>query len=521
MDEELESLKANKTWRVVKRPGGGRKLIRCKWVYKIKENSDGSVERYKARLVAKGFQQKEGVDYLETYAPVARMETIRLMLAVAAHYDLNISQLDFKTAFLYGELQDVEIYMQLPRGYTIKQMMTEEESIQNDDDEDEGENDKCLLLSKGLYGLKQAGREWNTKLNTTLISFGFKRAKSDLCLYFYKDKGRVMILTVWVDDILAAHNSDDTWRRLVDYLRRSFKVKDMGECAWILGMGITRDRQQHKLHINQELHIRNILKRFNMSNCKSAKVPMKNKPKLRQQQEGEQLTDKPYRSLVGALMYLAVCTRPDISYAVGQLARYGSAPTETHWRAAMDLLRYLKGTEKDGLLYDCKGASKGASPVLRMYSDSDWAACEDTRRSCTGYVSEFANATITWCSRMQGSVKDSTLYAEYTAVSEALKDVLWLRSLLTEIDLDQRGPTTMLQDNQGTIAFSKNPRVHKRTKHIDVKHHMVREHIEEGVIIVQYVESRFNKADLMTKALAKSLFTFHKEGINVKPNEEI
>ena len=396
-------------------------------------------------------------------------------------------------------------------------MTTEEENIQNEDEEEEEENGKCLLLYKGLYGLKQAGREWNTKLNTALISFGFNRAKSDLCLYFYKDKGRVMILTVWVDDIMAFHNSDETWRRLVYYLRRSFKVKDMGECEWILGMGIKRDREQRKLHINQELHLKNILKRFNMSDCKPAKVPMRNKPKLRKQEEGEQLTDKPYRSLVGALIYLAVCTRPDISYAVSQLARYSSAPTEAHWRAAMDLLRYLRGTEKDGLLYACKGAS----PVLCMYSDSDWAACEDTRRSCTGYVSEFANATITWSSRMQSSVKDSTLYAEYTAVSEALKDVIWLRNLLTEIELEPRGPTTMFQDNQGTIAFSKNPRVHKRTKHIDVKHHMIREHIEEGIIIVEYVESKFNKADLLTKALAKSLFAFHKEGINVRSYEEI
>lgn len=521
MDEELQSLISNKTWRVVQRPGGGRKVIKCKWVYKVKVNSDGSVERYKARLVAKGFEQKEGVDYLETYAPVARMETIRLLLAVAARFNLDVTQLDFKTAFLYGELKNVEIYMRPPRGYSINEMQTgtEAESMQDEDEtsDQESGNGKCLLLIKGLYGLKQAGREWNTKLNEALISFGFTRSKSDLCLYFYQQDNIVMVLTVWVDDVIAAHNSMPMWNRLIHYLRKSFKVTNMGECTWVLGMKLKRSREEHTLHISQELHLENILKRFNMDKCKPVAIPMLSKPKLRQQQEGETLTAHPYRSVVGALMYLAVCTRPDISYAVGQLARYCSAPTETHWSAAMYLLRYLKGTAKDGLLYQCKDAL----PILRMFSDSDWASCEDTRRSCTGYVSEFANATITWCSRMQSSVKDSTLYAEYTALSEALKDVLWLRHLLSEIKLEQRDPTTMFQDNQGTIAFSKNPRVHKRTKHIDVKHHMIREHIEDDVIRMEYIPSADNKADIFTKPLKRVQFCTLRYMISVNSYDEV
>ena len=320
-----------------------------------------------------------------------------------------------------------------------------------------------------------------------------------------------MVLTVWVDDVIAAHNSMSVWKRLMYYLRKSFKIVDMGECAWILGMQLRRKRDERELHLGQELYTENILSRFNMSRCKPVDVPMKDKPRLRAREEGEELTEQPYRSLVGALMYLAVCTRPDIAYAVGQLARYCSAPTCAHWDAALHLLRYLRGTTQEGLLYECKGKS----PILSMYSDSDWAGCEDTRRSCTGYCSDWAGAPITWCSRMQPRVKDSTLYAEYTSMSEAVKDVIWLRSVLEEVDLKQKGPTVMHQDNQGTIAFSKNPRVHKRTKHIDVKHHMIREHIEDGTIAVQYIPSHKNLADLFTKPLVRVQFKILKRKIGV------
>ena len=488
MQEEIKSIQDNEVYELTALPSG-RKAVSCKWVYKIKQNADGSVERYKARLVARGFTQTEGVDYNETFAPVVKYSSIRCLLSLAAHLDWEVHQMDVKTAFLNGDLEE-EIYMQQPEGFV--------------------ERDKEHMvwrLKKALYGLKQSPRMWNAKLHQHLEANGFKRSNADNSVYVrHVDNDNIVVIAVYVDDLLLFSNSMHHIDAAKQMLSRTFDMKDLGEAHWILGIEVTRDRVKRVVRMSQAKYLHEKLEEFGMADCKPVSTPMEENLKLtkemepKNEEELEQMRRTPYRAAVGSLMHAMIATRPDICFAVGVVSRFMANPGMQHWMAVKRILRYLRGTAN--LCLELGG--NGQQATLVGYSDADWGGDAESRRSVSGYVFSLGSGAVSWSSKRQATVALSSTEAEYMASTHAVKEALWLRSLLRDIECCDVGTTLEIKvDNQSSIALSKNPTQHARTKHIDIQHHFVREQVEEGNVKLEYCPSEDMVADVMTKALGR------------------
>ena len=441
MEEELESMKVNHVWELVDLPMG-RRAIGNKWVLKIKHKADGSIERYKARLVAKGFTQQEGIDYEETFSPVVRFTSIRLILAIVACLDLELHQMDVKTAFLNGEL-DEEIYMDQPTGF-VK----------------EGNEHKVCKLLKSIYGLKQSSRQWYFRFQEVVLSNGFTMIDEDNCVYTKRSKGKFVIMSLYVDDILIAGNDKSFVMEIKAWLSSNFEMKDMGEAAYILGVKISRNRSKKLLSLSQETYIKKILERFSMQDCKSLDSPVSKCDALslemcpKTQKEIDQMRKVPYANAVGSLMYAMMCTRPDICYAVGMVSRYQSNPGQGHWKAVKRVLRYLKGTTDYALCY------QGSDLQLEGYTDADWAGDLDERRSTSGFVFLLGCGAISWSSKKQTCIALSTMEAEFVAFSSAAQEAVWLRNFLDHlVDANDSGPVPINCDSQAAIAYTKESKV--------------------------------------------------------------
>ena len=488
-DSEYDSLLSNHTWDLVELPEG-KNVVGSRWVFKVKHNADGTVERFKARLVAQGYSQSQGVDYQEVFSPVVRYSSIRALLALANVRDWEVHQMDVKTAFLQGDL-DEEIYMKQPDGYIGK----------------DKPNHVCKL-KKSIYGLKQAARCWNIAIDTFLKSNGYKNSSADSCLYIKSVKqsnGEVdfTILALYVDDILLFSNNTDMLMKEKMSLGKRFKVEDQGEVHYVLGISVKRDRKSRLLSINQPKYLEGILKRFNMENSKPVSTPLEQGRKFQQLSENEKPVDvQVYQMIIGCLTYVTTATRPDLAAAVGILAKYMSKPGNDHWTRVKRILRYIKGTLNYGLVF----SADDDNHALVGFSDADWAGDLDTRRSTSGYVFQIQGNTVSWCSKRQQSVSKSSTEAEYIALSGACQEAIWLRSLLADIGIEQKGSTTIMEDNQGAIELAKNPKFHKRTKHIDVSFHFIREQVNLKAITVKYCPTEDMLADIMTKGLAKPAF---------------
>ena len=480
MDTEHASLIDLNVWEECELPPG-RDAIGCRWVYKCKIGSDGSVVRYKARLVAKGFSQREGLDYGEVFAPVVKFTTLRTILALAATSGDSVFQMDVDTAFLYAPV-DEDIYMRQPEGYIV------------------GNPKTVLKLKKSLYGLKQSPRNWNLTLHNWLVADGFVQSTADPGLFIFADH---CLLAIYVDDIIYSV-TDDSWKEAFKArFEVDFKIKDLGEAAWVLGMGVTRDRSAGTITLHQSVYIQSLLVRFNMTDCKphsspSLVTPLPESPYLSE--------DIPYQSLVGSLLYAAVCTRPDIAESVGRLTRFMAQPTEALWVAAKRVLRYLSGTRDFGLTFgnipDYVNGKDVYANIPYGYSDSDWAGDLPTRKSTGGYVFMLNGGPVSWKSQLQTCVALSTAEAEYMELSESAKEAMFLRYLLRDIQLTQTKPTVLLEDNQSAIALSNSAITNNRTKHIDIKYHFVREKVLTSDVRVEYCPTEFMLADVFTKPLA-------------------
>jgi transposase InsO family protein len=478
VDEELQSLVKNGVYELVDLPPG-RTALACKYVFKIKHNADGTVERYKARLVAKGYTQVAGIDYGETFAPVVKYATIRVLLALAAAQELELQHMDVKTAFLNGELEE-EIYMVPPEGVL-----------------DEGEHGKVWRLHKALYGLKQSPRMWNKKLDDFMAARSFRRCEADPSVYVKAGA----IVAVYVDDLIIC----GPMRAVADIkaeLGAAFEMKDLGAVHWLLGIEVQRDGRVVRL--NHAKYIAELLATFRMADCKPASTPMAIDMLTadmcpRTDDERRAMAGVPYASAVGSLMYVMVATRPDLAAAVSVVSRYMANPGPAHWTAVKRILRYLRGTADWELRLS--GDDTG-SVVLSGYCDADWAGDKDRRRSVTGYAFTLGTGAVTWSSKAQHTVALSSTEAEYMAASHAAREALWLRELLRELGHEQ-ATTEIKCDNQGAIALVKNPVHHQRTKHIDVQHHFIRELHERAVIALAYCETARMAADIMTKALGR------------------
>uniref|UniRef100_A0A2N9G595 Integrase catalytic domain-containing protein n=1 Tax=Fagus sylvatica TaxID=28930 RepID=A0A2N9G595_FAGSY len=440
MQEEFAALQQQGTWSLVL-PPPHKNVVGCKWVYKLKHNSNGTIARYKARLVAKGFHQQQGVDYAETFSPVIKPPTVRLILSLAVSHNWPLQQLDVKNAFLHGTLKE-EVYMAQPQGYV-----------------DSSHPHYVCKLHKSIYGLKQAPRAWFESFTTQLLHLGFIASTADSSLFIYHHHTVIAYLLLYVDDIVLTSNSTSFLDGLILQLRKVFDIKDLGPLHYFLGLQVSRTTDT--LHVTQTKYASDLLVKHQMVASKPAKTPSSPNTRL-SLHEGDLLSDPHgYRSLVGALHYLTF-TRPDISFAVHQVCQYMAAPTTTHLSAAKRILRYIKGTLFHGIAFT-------PGPLtLSVYSDADWAGDPDDRRSTSGLLVYLGSNPITWSAKKQATVSRSSTESEYRALATASAEVCWLRTLLKDLGIYLSQPPILWCDNVSALAIASNPVFHARTKHIEL-----------------------------------------------------
>lgn len=484
--EEIEAMHSTGTWELTVPPPGA-KIIPSKWVFKVKGNPDGSVDRFRARLVAGGHRQVEGIDYTEVFAPVGKYTSLRTILAATAHYDLEAHCIDISNAFLNGVLKE-DVYMRQPDGFHV------------------GAPDVCCKLKKTLYGLKQAPKEWFEELSKGLRSIGFTQSENDQGLWFQVEtveRPRVIILH-WVDDLIIVCKSIATVEEVKKKILTKFKGRDLGEATAYLNMKIERDRAAGTLKISQPSHIDNLLKKFAMDEAKPKAIPMSTGADYSTIKDGEELLDEGNRfaECVGALLYIVAVTRPDMATAVNVLARSMAKPAKRHWYLLKQLLRYLGATRTLGIVYG------GGAIGLEGWTDSDYAACKNTRRSRGGFVFNIFGGAVSWQSKLQPVVSTSTAESEYIAGSVAAREAKWLRRICNDVGIPTLEPVPLKADNQAAIHMAVNSSDTARTKHIDVHFHVLRELVTKRVISLKYISTEDNLADIFTKPLGD--MKFHK-----------
>jgi hypothetical protein len=483
MKEEMGSLQKHGTWVLVQKPKDCN-VVGCRWVLGIKRHADGSNERYKARLCAQGFTQEYGVDFEETYSPVAHFNSIRLFIAIAVWMKMEVEQMDVNTAFLNGDLEE-EIYMKQPPGFEVK-----------------GKESFVCKLQKSLYGLKQSPRQWNRVMDKFLNQNGFKNCAADTCIYIKKDGKDVTMISLYVDDLLIGSTSSKMMQDTKQLLNKRFEMKDLERLKFCLGIEFVWDKNG-SCHLRQRQYILDILKRFNMEDCKPVATPMQAGVKLtkdmcaKSAEDIQEMKNVPYRSAVGSLIYLVTGTRPDIAVAVSEVSRFLENPGQQHWKAVKRILRYLKFT------LDMSLRCNPNSMELTGFSDADWAGDLDSRRSTTGYLFKFGDFPVCWKSKRQPTVALSTAEAEYMSLASAGQTAIWFRQLLADLGFRQDKATVIFEDNQGCIAMAKNPVSHERTKHIDIKYHFIRELVSNETIKIEYLSTEDMEADILTKSLSR------------------
>jgi len=467
-------------------------ILSCKWVYRTKVEADGSI-RYKARLVVQGFEQ---VEHGETFAPVARLTTVRMLLAVSALKNWQVHHMDVTTAFLNPSIGDEIVYISPPEGFEWLDPGLYGQA-----------GSRVLRLQKALYGLKEAPRLWFQDIDAYLHSIGFKSSLSDSNLYL----SPAVILILYVDDVLLAGSNTSNIQKVKARLLLKYKMKDLGPVRQFLGLEIYQS--SGRIQVKQERFITSILRRFGLEDCNGLFTPMD--PKQLRPTSG---ADDPvlstedhhlYQSMVGSIMYAMTGTRPDLAYSISVLSKSLAHPLKSHLAMAKRALHYLKQTKDLGLSY--VGTKDSRSTIPYGFTDSDWAGDTGDRKSTGGYTFLLANAAVSWKSKKQNMVALSSTEAEYIACSEAAKEAIWIRRLYSEL-LTIYPPCTALclyADNQGAIQLVKNNKFHERTKHIDTKYHHVRDTLAQGLIAIEYVSTHEMTADILTKALVRETHWKH------------
>ncbi|KAJ9567766.1 LOW QUALITY PROTEIN: hypothetical protein OSB04_003732 [Centaurea solstitialis] len=480
MQEELNQFEALKVWRLVKLPES-KSVIDTKWLFKNKRDANNIIVRNKARLVAKGYRQQEGIDYDETFAPVARLEAIRMFLAYAAYKDFTVFQMDVKTAFLYGHLKE-EVYVAQPEGFVDKE-----------------HPDYVYVLDKALYGLKQAPRAWYEELSKHLLSKGFKKGSVDSTLFLMKEGEHIVVIQIYVDDIIFGSTSRELCKKFETVMTEEFKMSMMGEINFFLGLQVRQFSDG--IFINQSKYIFDLLKKYDMSGCHSIGTPMATGNSIGPDHEGKDVDLRNYRSMVGSLMYLTA-SRPDIMFATCVCARYQAKPKESHLAAVKRIFRYLKGTPYYGIWYP-----KGLGFELQAYTDADYGGCNMDRKSTSGHFQFLGNKLVSWASKKQQCVSTSTAESEYVAAASCCSQVLWMQSQLRDYGHEYK-KIPIYCDSKSAIAISANPVQHSKTKHIDIRYHFLKDNVEKENIEMYFVNTEYQLADLFTKALDEKRFKF-------------
>jgi hypothetical protein len=488
IQSELDSLRKNNTWTIVDKPEGVN-LISPKWVFKIKWLPNGQIDKYKARLVARGFTQQHGVNYDETFSPVMRLESLRILLAVAVLRGLLIHQMDVVLAYLIGEL-DEEVYLLIPEGIDI-----------------ENKENKALRLNKTLYGLKQSGRVWNKTMTGYLKEIGLQPIPADPSV-FINNTGSI-IVALYVDDLLLFAREEEELLKVKRALTDRFDIKDLGEVKHILGIEVQKG-QDGSITLSQRHYIEDTIREFDtketMIGGRRITTPTNGYTDLlppdSTTRDPEPSTNiREYQTIIGKLNWVARGTRADTAFAIGKLSQFLVNPTKRHLGGATRVLRYLNTTKDCAIRYSPQGNND-----IVGYSDADYAGDIKTRRSTTGYLFTLAGGPITWVSKIQRSVATSTTEAEYIALSQAAKEAIWIRRFLEQIRYytdKKQEPTTIYGDNQSSIALVKNLEFHSKTKHIDIGIHYVREQYEDSQISVSYIPTTEMLADCLTKPIGR------------------
>ncbi|RVW41167.1 Retrovirus-related Pol polyprotein from transposon RE2 [Vitis vinifera] len=480
MHEEIRALEENGTWTLEPLPKGKRALG-SQWVYRTKYFSNGDIERLKSRLVVLGNHQEAGIDYHETFSPVAKMTTVRAFLAIAASKNWELHQMDVHNAFLHGDLEE-EVYMKLPPGF------------------ERSDPNLVCRLRKSLYGLKQAPRCWFSKLVTALKGYGFLQSYSDYSLFTYTTGNVQINVLVYVDDLIISGNDSAALKTFKAYLSDCFKMKDLGVLKYFLGIEVARSSAG--LFLCQRKYTLDIVSEAGLLGAKPCGFPIEQNHRLGLA-NGELLSNpESYRRLVGRLIYLAV-TRPDLAYSVHILSQFMHEPRIEHWEAALRVVRYLKGTPGQGILLRAD-----SDLSLQGWCDSDWAACPVTRRSLSGWLVFLGQSPISWKTKKQHTVSRSSAEAEYRAMAAVTCELKWLKGLLLSLGVHHPKAIKLFCDSQSALHMAKNPVFHERTKHIEVDCHFVRDAITDGLIAPSYVPTVTQLADIFTKALGKKQFDY-------------
>ncbi|SGZ35667.1 BQ5605_C142g13436 [Microbotryum silenes-dioicae] len=460
------------------------KILGSRFVFRTKRDQHGQVKSYKGRLVARGDSQRSGIDFDETFAPVAKFTSIRALLALAAAHGYHVHQADIDKAYLHGKL-DKPLYIRVPDGIYMP--------------------GKVLQLHRSLYGLRQAGRIWNDEIDSALSALGYAATESDHCVYVRTAGDERHYIALYVDDLLMISPSLPEIERTLQGLEQRYGVKRLGEAEYILGIQIRRS-DDGSITLSQEQYLKDVLARFGMSDAHPVATPMQPDLRLEVELQPTPFPDRTrYLQAIGSLMYASTGTRPDLAYTVGYLARFSRAPSTAAWGAIKHAFRYVAGTLSHGLRF-----AHGASPPLVGYSDCNWGACLSSSKSTMGYNFIYAGAAVSWSSRLQSRVADSTCDAEYLGLSHAGKEAIFLRQLFGELGLSSSEPVLIYGDNQGANALTKNPVFHARTRHIRLREHFVRDMVSLGDIVIQYITTSEMTADIFTKALSRDLFARHR-----------
>jgi hypothetical protein len=480
MTSEFQALQRQNTWTLVP-SSSTQNLVGCRWVYKLKRNSDGSIARYKARLVAKGYHQQQGMDYDETFSPVVKPATVRLILSIAAQQNWSLKQLDVSNAFLHGLLKE-NVYMQQPPGFIDPQYPKH-----------------VCQLQKALYGLKQAPRAWFERFTSHLLTMGFTPSLADPSLFLYRQGSTVVYLLLYVDDIIVTGNQPTVVQSLITKLAQEFDIKDLGQLKFFLGLQI--DYRSSGFFVHQQKYATDLLAKFNMSTCKPCSTPFVSLSRIRKD-DGIPLSDPtPFRSMVGGLQYLTF-TRPDLSYAVNHICQFMHQPTDHHLVAAKRILRYVQGTLHHGLTF------RPGPLSLTAFTDSDWAGDPMDRRSTTGLIVFLGHNPITWQSKKQPTVARSSTEAEYRALANCAADLAWVRMVLKDLGIFLHAPPTIWCDNLSALALATNPVFHARTKHVEVDYHFIREKVTNRDLQLHHISTDDQLADILTKALPSPRFRY-------------
>lgn len=498
MCAEISALEEKDTWELVRRPKDV-KVIGTRWVYKVKRAPDNSEVKLKSRLVARGFSQEYGVNYFDTYAPVVKNSSVRLLMAVAVQNNWRVEQIDIRNAYVNSAI-DAEVYVEQPEGFVW------------------ADKDKFVLkLKKSLYGLKQSGNRWNKCINELLIKIGFRRLKSEPCIYVLGSGKNMIVIAIYVDDILIYAVSEDQIRWVKERIKMKFEIDDIGECHKVIGLNVKRGVDYMELH--QMPLITELLEETDMSGCRAVPVPINTTVRLLKCNEPGggidcgQVCGTSYRRYVGKLNYLASTTRPDLTYTVSYISQFCKCPHQEHLEVVLGVIRYLAGTRDVGVRY-----SRNQENVLSGFVDADYAQCPNDRRSYTGFVMMFGGP-VSWESKKQSSVTLSSCEAEYVALTSAAKELMFIKNILNELGLEEvydRRAIKLLCDNEGAKSLAENNGYSPRTKHVDVKYHFIRELIEQNAIILEHIGTKENVADIFTKPLGRVLHNRMKDRIVVK-----